>query len=103
MSIVGEIGTVQLGHRIAQLREQSGMKQAQLARQVTWSQAVLSRIEAGERPISDEELETLLEAIGSTEASELADALSRDWRFLPRPALDHRDHHVLWRAEQVIA
>ncbi|MFF1499521.1 helix-turn-helix domain-containing protein [Streptomyces sp. NPDC058316] len=95
------VSGVQLGHRLAQLRESCGMKQAELARKVTWSQAVLSRIEAGERPISDDELATLLKAIGSDEAADLATVLDRDWQHLPRPALDHPEQHLLWRAEQM--
>jgi DNA-binding XRE family transcriptional regulator len=54
-----EHGGVQLGHRLAQLRERTGMKQAELARKITWSPAMLSRIEAGDRSISDEELATM--------------------------------------------
>ncbi|GAA5211992.1 helix-turn-helix domain-containing protein [Streptomyces thinghirensis] len=96
-----EVSAVQLGHRLAQLREHSGMKQAELARKVTWSQAVLSRIEAGERLLSDDELATLLEAIGSDEAANLATILDRDWKHLPRPALDHPEQQLLWRAEQM--
>lgn len=97
-----EFGGVQLGHRLAQLRERSGMRQVELARKITWSQAVLSRIEAGERTISDEELATLLEAIGTDEAADLAVILRRNWRYLPVPPLDHPEQHLLWRAEQMI-
>ncbi|MFD4628749.1 helix-turn-helix domain-containing protein [Streptomyces sp. NPDC058284] len=96
------VSDTQLGHRLAQLREHNGMKQAELARKVTWSQAVLSRIEAGERTLSNDELATLLEAIGSDEAADLATILGRDWQHLPRPALDHPDQHLLWRAEQMM-
>jgi transcriptional regulator with XRE-family HTH domain len=96
-----ELGGVQLGHRLAQLRERTGMKQAELARRITWSPAVLSRVEAGERAISDEELTTLLGAIGTGEAADLAVILQRDWRYLSRPPLDHPDQHLLWRAEQM--
>jgi len=79
------------------------MKQAELARRVTWSQAVVSRIETAERAISEDELKTLLEAIGTPEASELATVLDRDWRHFPRPTLDHPDQHLLWQAEQMTA
>jgi len=98
---MGDVGGVQLGHRMAQLRERTGLKQAELARRVTWSQAVLSRVEAGERKVSDDELKTLLAAIGTTEASELATVLDRDWQRLTRPALNHPDEHLLWEAEQM--
>lgn len=96
-----DVGDVQVGHRLAQLRERTGLKQAELARRVTWSPAVLSRIEAGERAVSSDELRTLLDAIGTPEAAELATVLERDWRFLPRPALDHPDQNLLWAAEQM--
>ncbi|WP_190101131.1 helix-turn-helix domain-containing protein [Streptomyces griseoflavus] len=100
MSITRDVGAVQLGHRLAQLRERTGMKQAELARQVAWSQAVLSRIEAGERAVADDELQSLLAAIGTQEALELAATLERAWKHLPRPALDHPDQDLLWEAEQ---
>jgi transcriptional regulator with XRE-family HTH domain len=103
MSTANEISGVQLGHRLAQLRQRTGMKQAELARKITWSQAVLSRIEAGERTISDEELATVLEAIGTEEAADLAIVLDRNWRHLPMPPLDHPDQHLLWRAEEMAA
>jgi transcriptional regulator with XRE-family HTH domain len=96
-----ELGGVPLGHRLAQLRELTGMKQAELARRITWSPAVLSRVEAGERAISDEELMTLLGAIGTDEAADLAVILHREWQCLPLPPLDHPDQHLLWRAEQM--
>jgi transcriptional regulator with XRE-family HTH domain len=96
-----ELSGVQLGHRLAQLRERTGMKQAELARKITWSPALLSRIEAGERAISGEELTTLLEAIGTGDAADLAVILHRNWQCLPRPPLDHPNQHLLWRAEQL--
>lgn len=98
-----EVTEVQLGHRLAQLREGAGMKQAELAREVTWSQAVLSRVEAGERAVSSDELEILLRSIGTEEAAELAEVLAREWRHLPAPALDHPDQNMLWRAEVMVA
>jgi transcriptional regulator with XRE-family HTH domain len=97
-----DVGPAQLGHRLAQLRERTGVTQAELARRITWSQAVLSRIEAGERLVSDDELTMLLSAIATNEASELAIILSREWRNLPRPPLDHPDQQLLWRAEEAV-
>src|SRR4051812_27152092 len=93
------VGAARLGHRLAQLRERAGMKQADLARRVTLSQAVLSRMEAGERPISDDELETLLAVIDTPEAARLGEILSRQWSVLPMPELDHGNQELLWRAE----
>ena len=66
---------------------------------VTWSSAVLSRIENGERELGHEELEAILDAIGTPAAAELRIALRRRWQVLPRPTLDHPDQDVLWSAE----
>lgn len=103
MDVISEVGPFQLGRRLAQLREQSGVKQAELARSITWSQAVLSRVEAGERPLTTDELGQILSAIGTPAADELAQILSWTWRHLPRPPLDHPDHRLLWDAESMVA
>src|SRR4051812_38903841 len=84
-----------------QIREAAGLKQAELARRITWRPAVLSRVESGERGLSPEELATVMVAIGPPDALNLWTALSRDWRILQRPPLDHPDQDLLWDAEQV--
>src|SRR5689334_7109319 len=101
MTAVAEISQQEIGRRLTQVREAAGIKQAELARRITWSPAVLSRIESGERELSPDELKTLMEAIGTPEALQLSQALERDWRELPRPPLDHTDAELLWKAEQV--
>jgi transcriptional regulator with XRE-family HTH domain len=96
-----EIVHKEVGRRLAQVREAAGMKQTELAQKITWSPAVLSRVESGERDLSADELGILLEAIDTPEARHLSTALNRDWRILPRPPLDHPDQDLLWEAEQV--
>jgi transcriptional regulator with XRE-family HTH domain len=91
----------ELGRRLKQIREAAGLKQSELARRVTWSQAVLSRIESGDRDLSPDEIRAVLEAIGTVEARHLSDVVTREWRELPRPPLDHEDQDLLWEAEQV--
>ena len=103
MSNVDHVGATQLGYRLAQLRERTGLTQEDLARKVTWSQAVLSGVEAGEHKVSDDELRLLLAAIDTVEAAELATVLDRSWRYLPRPPLDHADQGLLRRAEEMMA
>lgn len=88
-----------LGHHLARLREQVGLKQAELARKVTWSPAVLSRVESGERDLSAEELEEVLQAIGSEDALKLRERIQRQWQVLPQPPLDHPEQDLLWEAE----
>lgn len=101
MEAVAEITQQELGRRLMQVREAAGLKQAELARKITWSQAVLSRVESGERELSDDELKTVMEAIGTPEALQLSESLSRVWREIQRPPLDHPDQDLLWQAEQV--
>src|SRR5690348_7834603 len=96
-----DVNPLQLGRYIALVRERASIKQAELARRVTWSPAVLSRVESGDRALSFDEIGALLEAIGTPEAARLRDVLQREWSVLPRPALDHPDEELLWEAEQV--
>jgi transcriptional regulator with XRE-family HTH domain len=81
------------------VRERSGVKQADLAKRVSLSQAVLSRIESGERQVSVQEVQDILAQLDTAEAAELSKALQRTWDILPRPALDHEDQDLLWEAE----
>ena len=90
-----------LGRRIATLRDKANLKQAELAKHVTMSPAVLSRVEAGDREPSEDEIEALLAAIGTPEAVALVDIVGRHWRTIPAPPLDHPDQDLLWQAEQI--
>lgn len=88
-----------IGHYLAQLRDQAGLKQAELARKVTWSPAVLSRVESGERELTADELDEMLRAIGTDDALKLGERLRRQWQVLPVPPLSHPDQDLLWEAE----
>lgn len=101
MNAIAEVNQQEVGRRLTQVREAAGMKQAELARRITWSPAVLSRVESGERPLSADELKTVMDAIGTPEALQLSMSLGRDWREIPRPPLDHPDQDLLWEAEQI--
>jgi transcriptional regulator with XRE-family HTH domain len=101
MEAFAEITQKELGRRLMRVREAAGLKQAELARRITWSQAVLSRVESGERELSDDELKTVMEAIGTPEALQLSKSLAREWHEIQRPPLDHPDQDLLWQAEQV--
>lgn len=86
---------IELGRHLMQVRERSGIKQAELAKRVALSPAVLSRIESGDRPVTLEEVRDILAQLATPEASDLAKALARSWRVLPRPPLDHPDQDLL--------
>jgi transcriptional regulator with XRE-family HTH domain len=96
-----QVSGLELGRHLMVVRERAGIKQAELARKITWSPAVLSRVESGDRALASEELDTILAAIGTPEAARLSEVLQREWRVIPRPPLDHPDQDLLWAAEQV--
>ncbi len=95
------VNPAELGRHLMQVRDRAGMKQADLAKRVALSPAVLSRIESGDRPVTIEEVQDILAQIGTDEATGLSKTLQRVWRVLQRPPLDHPDQDLLWRAEQV--
>ena len=94
---------VEIGNHLVRLRDKAGLSQKDLAQKVTWSPAVLSRVESGERPASSDELTSILKAIGTTEALEFSETANRAWRYLEKPPLGHPDEPILWQAEQVLA
>ena len=55
---------MQIGLRVAEIREHSGLTQSALARSVGTSQSAISQIEAGERNPSYEMLRQIAEALG---------------------------------------
>ena len=59
---------IAVGKYIATLREQARLKQAELARKLTWSPAVLSRVESGERTLGGDELARVARAVESASA-----------------------------------
>ena len=89
-----------VGKRITALREQAQLKQNELAKRLQWSAAVLSRVESGERPLSDDELDIIVRGIGTPEAFQLKEVLGRQWERLPEPPLGDPDSDLLWDAEQ---
>lgn len=95
------IGALELGNELARIRENAGLKQVELARRITFSPAVLSRIENGERVAASEEIHQILDEIGTDESIRLKNALTREWFVLRRPDLDHPDQELLWQAEAV--
>ena len=92
----------EIGRYLTTLREDIGLKQNELAERVSLNPAVLSRIESGERPPSTEELQTLLDAIGTDDACRWKQNVHREWRKLDRPALGHPHEDLLWDAEEAL-
>lgn len=91
----------ELGRHLMQVRDRALITQADLAKRVALSPAVLSRIETGERAASLEEVQDILAQIGTKEATDLSVAMTREWKVLDRPPLDHPDQNLLWDADCV--
>jgi transcriptional regulator with XRE-family HTH domain len=89
-----------IGKHLAALRDRAQLKQNELARRLEWSAAVLSRVESGERPLTDDELDIILRGIGTPEALRLKDILTRRWERLPEPTLGDPDSDLIWEAER---
>ena len=66
------LNPVELGRHLMQVRERGGVKQAELAKRVSLSQAVLSRIESGDRPVTVQEVQDILAQLATPEAAELS-------------------------------
>ncbi|MBL8216365.1 MAG: helix-turn-helix domain-containing protein [Bryobacterales bacterium] len=90
----------EIGRYLASLREKANLKQNELARRLEWSPAVLSRVESGERSLSSDELEIILNGIATPEAERLKELLARNWQILPEPSLSDSESDLLWEAEQ---
>jgi len=95
--------TIEIGHYLARLRSQAGINQSELATRLTFSATVVSRVESGERPLSVEELNSFLEAIGTHEAQQFGRTMGRNWRHLSRPPLGHPEEELVWKAERAYA
>ena len=94
--------SIEIGKYLVRLRDKAGLKQNELAQKVTWSPAVLSRVESGEREVSTDELNSILEAIGTEEARQFRETAGRIWKISQKPPLGHPDEQLLWEAEEAL-
>ncbi|WP_299176977.1 helix-turn-helix domain-containing protein [uncultured Brevundimonas sp.] len=83
-----ETGTI-----LAEIRSASGLTQRQVAERMRANQTRVSRIEAGDGDPT--EAAAFLEAVGTPQASALAELLELEWTHLPRPSLRHPDLDTL--------
>lgn len=90
---------IEQGGYLARLREEAGINQNELAKRVGWSAPLLSRVESGERAVSEDELREILNAVGSGEALRFIETSGREWRSLPKPPLGHPSEDILWEAD----
>jgi transcriptional regulator with XRE-family HTH domain len=89
-----------VGRILERLRQAAKLTQEQLADKVTFktSPASISRIEDGGKQVSDDELSSILKAIGTPKADEFAQYLHQNWDMIDRPPFDHPNRPSLWQA-----
>lgn len=95
---------ISVGRVIEKLRHEAKFTQEQLAERVSFktSAASISRIEDGGKPVSDDELTSILRAIGTVKAEEFGKFLAENWDFVERPAFEHPNRKNLWQANLVL-
>ena len=95
-------GAVAVGAAISRIRDAAGVTQAALAKRLPMSAPTISRIEKGEVELSGDELDALLDAIGTDDAREFKMFLAQEWRHLQRPPFHHPSLKDLWHAERLL-
>src|SRR5262245_33266948 len=85
-----------IGRYIASIRDMAGLTQAELAKRITVSPVGISRIESGNIELTDDEIDQLLNAIGTEDAKALREYLDQSWNELTRPPFDHPNRRELW-------
>jgi transcriptional regulator with XRE-family HTH domain len=89
---------VPVGRYLAQVRDEAGLTQAQLAGKVTFSAAILSGIESGDKTATAVELADILRTIDTASAQALGEYLTQSWDKLPQPPFDHPNRGALSEA-----
>ena len=84
-----------------QARDDSKVRQAELAAKLGISASVLSRLEASET--ADVNLaKRYLEALGTALGKEIIEFFGRRWRHLDRPDFKHPEREAIWAAERAL-
>jgi len=91
-----------IGAQFLRLRKLAAKTQAEVASIVGFDASKVSRIEDGKVTLNDEEVRSLLGALGTTEARRYHEYLQLSWDFVVRPAFDHPDLHVLSTTERTL-
>ena len=93
---------IEIGKYLAFLRDEVQLKQGELAGMIGLAPSVLSRIESGERHTTYEEVDSILNSIGTEEALTFKTTVRKVWQQHPRPPFGHPDEATLWCAEEVL-
>jgi transcriptional regulator with XRE-family HTH domain len=92
-----------IGPLLADVRNQTGKKQSELAEALTVSTSRISRIETGDLTPDPDEVRRYLEFVGTDAARSLLAVLNTEWRHMPRPSHSHPQLDALKKAESFLS
>ena len=93
----------EVGPYLSRLRIEAGLAQKEVAELASMHPGVLSRIESGERPPTDDEVKRIVAALDTDDARQFGASVSLPWAYLQRPPVGHPDMDLLWRGEECLA
>ena len=93
----------EVGRHLIRLRNEAGATQKEVAEGAEIYPGVLSRIETGERSVTDDEMQRIVAALDTRSAHRFHEAWSRVWTHLERPPLGHPSEELLWESELCLA
>ena len=98
MALVNEVGRY-LNH----LRTEARITQREVAERASIYPGVLSKIESGERAVTDDEMQRIVAALGTEGAGRFGQTWQREWANLERPQIGHPNEELLWEGENCLA
>ena len=89
----------EVGRHLIRLRNEAEVTQKEVAEKASIYPGVLSRIETGERSVTDDEMQRIIAALDTPSARSFSEVLARTWTHLERPPIGHPDEGLLWESE----
>ena len=89
----------EVGRHLIRLRNEAGVTQKEVAEKASIYPGVLSRIETGERSVTDDEMQRIIAALDTPSARSFSEELTRAWTYSQRPPIGHPEEGLLWESE----
>ena len=93
----------EVGRYLTRLRQEANITQKEVAERASMYPAVLSKIESGERSITEEEVQRFVAALDTKSAHRFGKTWSQSWSHLERPPIGHPGGDLLWEGELCLA